>query len=425
MEGLEATLGRYCSRSALTFRKFLQANIDFPVVLTTLPFLSVEQLLFALTQIPRNEIYEESESAEQRSDAERGAPAEGPCRCLHSEEVRRGGNGVPPSAAKEERVTPSAAKGSERSRNPASRPAELAKRSQGAPAPPQCQASQGSGKRLALIVGSAFDMWITKLEQKYGARRGDFADLAHAVIAKEAIGQRYFLAVYVGPQGLPGKLQRGPIVEVPAYRAQRIFQWQGFGGAPLLRALDSPSPFQPPAPGVPPSAAKEERVTPSAAKGSAPELLLCDFAARFECSKPMLFVTEKLNPLPALHRRNKRQPKAATPTTLGKRVSLTIDNDEFAPRCVRRAIETFGYRLRSVLVRCFLIGENPAEVPFVTFFVERQTGNVDKIKRKLLRTSDSPPNAAPSSAVFYDNYDVVLLRDMPWTNVTFREVVAA
>lgn len=338
MEGLEATLGRYCSRSAPTFRKFLQANIDFPVVLTTLPFVSVEQLLFALTQTPRDEIYEESESAE------RG----------------RGGN--------------------EGSRSPA----EPAKRG-------QC-----SGKRLALIVGSAFDMWITKLEQKYGARRGDFADLAHAVIAKEAIGQRYFLAVYVGPQGLPGKLQRGPIVDVPAYRAQRIFQWQGWKevGAPLQRLQHLP-----PAPSAP-----------------APELLLCDFAARFECSKPMLFVTEKLNPLPAPHRRNKRQPKAATSTTLGKRVSLTIDNDEFAPRCVRRAIETFGYRLRSVLVRCFLIGENPAEVPFVTFFVERQTGNVDKIKHKLLRASDS-------SAVFYDNYDVVLLRDMPWTNVAFREVV--
>jgi hypothetical protein len=296
MDDLEASLGRYCSRSAPAFRKFLAARVDFPVVLTTLPFVCIEQLLFAITQTPRRDIF---------------APV-----------PQRGGSGGSGPAA--------------------------------------CQEPSGGGCSccsLGLLVGSTFDSLMTKLEAKHGARSGEFAELAYAVISKEAVGQRHFLAVYVGPQGSAARLQRGPVTEVPAYRAQRIFQW------------------------------RPQQASPGCSEGPA---------------FPMLAMTMRL-----VSRRGRKQKpqKRSAAIALGTRVSLTIDNEDFAPRCVRRAVESFGHRLREVKVRCFLIGDDPAVVPFVTLHIERRACSA---------------NPASSSHALVSNYDVVLLKNHPWTNILFH-----
>jgi hypothetical protein len=287
MEDLEKTFGRYCSRTAPAFRRFLQARADFPAVITTLPFLCAEQLLFMVSQTPRDEMFE-------RVPRERAPP---PAGCV-----------------------------------------------------------------LQLREGCPVDLWIRKLQAKLGPRGDEFAELAYAILAKEATEMRAFVAVYVGPQGPRSGLPRGPVTEVPAYRSHRVFQW-------------GPSPFARPA-------------APDGRPALRP-MLHTTLAAGTPSSRPMCG-----RPLGS--------------AAMGEVVGRVLDDPGFPSRCVRRALDCFGHRMHNVLVRVYLVTADPASVPFVTLHITR-----NKAGEGL--------SVAPTPLSILTHYDVLLAKKLPWTNIQFGD----
>lgn len=291
MEDLEKTFGRYCSRTAPAFERFLYARADFPLITTTLPFLCAEQLLFMISQTPRDEMFE--------------------------------------------RVS--------------------------CPSAP-------SGCVLQVREGCRVDQWIRKLQSKLGPRGDEFAQLAYAILAKEATDVRMFVAVYVGPQGSKARLQRGPVTDVPAYRAHRTFQW---GPSPAARPIGP---------------------------DGRPSL------------KPMLHITVAAGGAPSTRPMCGR---LLGSTAMGEAVGRVLDDAGFPSLCVRRALDCFGNRMHNVLVRAYLVTTDPSSVPYVTLHITRN------------KVGEGGAGSTAIAGSLLTHYDVLLAKKLPWTNIKFGEETAA
>jgi hypothetical protein len=184
-DDLEEAFGRYCKRSGPRFMGFLMRRPEYPCVVTTLPFIAIEQLLFAVTNHSWGEMF-----------------------------IQRPGHAMP-KGCKLSQLDMAPIAG------------------QSCPCPNCSQLYESTS--LVGVHAGPFAKLIDLLASKYGARSKEFVLLAYQILGKVAADTNSFVAVYVGPEGVLGCLPTGPRDAAPRYRTQRVFEWRvsGVPGAPL------------------------------------------------------------------------------------------------------------------------------------------------------------------------------------------------
>jgi hypothetical protein len=329
---LEETLGPYTKASAKRFRRFIATRPEFPCVLSTLPFIAIEQVLFAATQYPWDELFTES---------------------------------------------------------------------------------WNTGK-----IGVRSDRFIRVLERlssKYGARAEDFFNVTEQVLARLAVQQTVFAAVYVGPTGEAGELQRGPRDTVPEFKQQRVFEYRWRGA--MIRVphchvfstmpLEAVSMLRPAAGFGVRAVRLLTDLSASSRDGGRPnhrsklalrisntirEPAFADQAAmrfmRSVCSGPEHRTTA------AAASSFLRHGKETTPEARG-----TKEPDQGEGRGSAKPSELHD----TGLIRIYLIGAT--STPYVTLRVQ---------------LNKSEPKDDAAGTFYLRHYDVDLLQGFPWTNVVFQ-----
>jgi hypothetical protein len=363
---LEEVLGRYSSRRAGRFEAFLRRRPEFPVVLTRLPFVAVEQLLLAVSSCTFRELFVWfAEILDPRFRTAAWRPPR--------QTFRRGGD------------TSEAARRRFEAQAPREAPDELLRADQYAQPAAVTLSSEVNlyDWRGGLRVRSGrFSALVERLAAKYGPRGEDLLDLAYQLLARAAKKQTAFVAVYVGPEGPSGACPCGFRDPAPAFRAQRVFEWR------VLGRLTPPSCYQ------------------------ILTVLPLDPDGVVELREKLAKATRKLDKL-------QKGAAAATAAAavkdrLSARVSATVLSDAFRSSVIKRFVIATEDRIGGRIVRAYLLGET--DIPFVSLFVRPQAA----VPPDNVRLPSQLRDAGPGELVMIQ-YELQPLRDAPWTNVAFAE----
>lgn len=365
---LEEVLGRYSSRRAARFEGFLRRRPEFPVVLTRLPFVAVEQLLLAISSCTFRELFVWfAEVLDPRYRATAWRPPR--------QTFRRGGD------------TSEAARLRFEAQAPREAPDELLRVDQYAQPAAVTLSSEVNlyDWRGGLRVRSGrFSALLERLAAKYGPRGEDLLDLAYQLLARAAKKQTAFVAAYVGPEGPAGECPCGTREPAPAFRAQRVFEWRVLGRLTppscyqilTVLPLDADAPLD-----------SDRSDASLAARKAAKAKARAALASRF----------------PGLDR-------------LSARVSATVQHDGFRSLLIKRFVVATEDRIGGRIVRAYLLGES--DVPFVSAFVRPQAA----VPPDNVRLPSELRGAGPDDLVVIQ-YELQPLRDAPWTNVAFSSEV--
>jgi len=219
---LEEVLGRYASRRASRFLAFLRRRPEFPVVLSRLPFVAVEQLLLAISCHSFHELFvwfaELIDPRYTASSAWR-PPLQTFRRGETGEGARLRFEGQAPREAPDEILLT----------DQFTQPAAVTLSS---------EVNIYDWRGGLRVRSGRFSALLERLAAKYGPRGEDLLDLAYQLLAKAAKKQTAFVAVYVGPAGAAGETPCGTREPAPEFRAQRVFEWR------VLGRLTPPSCYQ-------------------------------------------------------------------------------------------------------------------------------------------------------------------------------------